>query len=74
MTLKVRVLATTRPPDIGRPQATTYRAEAYDDADPYREPVWSCEHEHESVEGALQCGTDWLAQQGQGEGQAPAPT
>jgi hypothetical protein len=68
--LKIRVLASTRPLDVGRPLATMYRAEAYDDADPYRERVWACEHEHETVEAALECGMEWLARQGEDKGQA----
>ena len=37
-----------------------YRAEAYDDGDRFREMVWGCAHEHDTVETALNCGTAWL--------------
>ena len=39
-----------------------YRAEAYQDGDEFRETVWGCRHDHESVEQALNCGLAWLEQ------------
>jgi hypothetical protein len=41
-----------------------YRAEAYDDEDSFREPVWTCSHQHSSVDEALKCGEEWLEEQG----------
>jgi len=40
-----------------------YRAEAYRDTDHFRETVWGCPHEHTTVEGALNCGQDWIGSQ-----------
>ena len=37
-----------------------YRAEAYEEADEFREPKWTCGHDHGSVEDALDCGQSWL--------------
>lgn len=64
MGLKVRVLASSPSREEAGAPATHYRAEAYDEADPFRERRWACEHEHDSVEAALECGTDWLAAHG----------
>lgn len=72
MALKVRVLASSRPRDAGGPPSTTYRAEAYDDADPFRERSWTCDHEHPTVDEAFQCGMDHLATSGEGEEPSPA--
>jgi hypothetical protein len=45
-----------------------YRAEAYDDDDQFREPVWTCTHHHPTVEAALRCGEVWLQEQGRPSG------
>jgi hypothetical protein len=39
-----------------------YKAEAYEESDEFRETLWACKHNHESVEHALNCGLDWLEQ------------
>jgi hypothetical protein len=58
--LKVRVTATHGPKRAGPVPPLVYRAEAYDEHDQFREPKWSCDHEHRSVEHALSCGHTWL--------------
>ena len=65
MGLKVRVLASSPSREGAGAASAHYRAEAYDEADPFRERRWVCEHEHDSVEAALECGSDWLAVHGQ---------
>ena len=40
-----------------------YRAEAYRDTELLRETVWGCEHEHRTVQGALNCGHQWMGAQ-----------
>ena len=60
MALKIRVTATHGSPGRGPVPPFVYRAEAYDDRDGFREPKWGCEHEHHSVEEALDCGAVWL--------------
>lgn len=40
-----------------------YHAEAYRDTDLFREPVWGCPHQHRTVQGALQCGQEWMGSQ-----------
>jgi len=40
-----------------------YRAEAYEEADRFRERMWGCAHDHESVEHAFNCGVEWLNDQ-----------
>ena len=38
-----------------------YSAAVYpDDGDLHVTPLWSCPHEHESPDGAQQCGFDWI--------------
>ena len=44
-------------------QALIYRAEAYRETDRLREPVWDCPHEHRTIEGALNCGQEWMGTQ-----------
>jgi hypothetical protein len=39
-----------------------YRAEAYEESDEFRETLWRCEHDHGTVEAALDCGLVWLEQ------------
>ena len=39
----------------------SYKAEAYAEDDRFREHVWTCSHEHPTVEEALRCGNEWLA-------------
>ena len=58
--LKVRVTATHGPQRAGPVPPLVYRAEAYDENDQFREPKWSCDHDHHSVEHALSCGHAWL--------------
>lgn len=58
---KVRVTASHGAPGRGPVPALIYRAEAYDDEDQFRDPIWKCSHDHESVESALHCGEAWLA-------------
>ncbi|HEY1455128.1 MAG TPA: hypothetical protein VGG31_01415 [Candidatus Dormibacteraeota bacterium] len=54
--LKIRVLATA-----GATRGEhSYRAEAYEETDPFRTPVWTCPHEHETAHAAHECGEDWL--------------
>jgi hypothetical protein len=43
--------------------ALVYHAEAYEGTDGFREPKWACEHDHRSVEDALNCGHAWLDRQ-----------
>ena len=57
---KVRVTATHGPGRAGPVPPLVYRAEAYDENDQFREPIWGCDHEHRSVEHALSCGHAWL--------------
>jgi len=40
-----------------------YRAEGYRDTGNLRETVWVCPHEHRTVEGALNCGQEWIGTQ-----------
>ena len=58
--MKIRVMASHGPPGPGIIPALVYRAEAYDDADGFRERKWGCSHTHDSVERAFNCGMDWL--------------
>jgi hypothetical protein len=60
MPLKIRVIAAHGPRRQGPVPPLVYTAEAYDDRDNFREPKWACDHAHESVEHALNCGIDWL--------------
>jgi hypothetical protein len=59
--LKIRVLGTHRPLRGSPLPAWAYRAEAYDDADRFQRPVWTCPHEHEAPHIAQGCGEEWLA-------------
>jgi len=43
-----------------------YRAEAYEEADRFRERKWGCAHDHESVEHAFNCGVAWLNDRAEG--------
>ena len=43
-----------------------YRAEAYEEADRFRERKWGCSHDHENVEHAFNCGVEWLNEQSDG--------
>ena len=36
-----------------------YRAVAYEADDPFRQPVWTCSHNHTNVHEAQLCGSDW---------------
>ena len=63
MGLRVRVTASHGPVRRGPVPPLIYRAEAYDDIDSFRERRWSCAHEHDSVETALNCGMAWLDEQ-----------
>jgi len=58
--MKIRVMASHGAPGRGGIPALVYRAEAYDDADRFRECKWGCSHSHDSVELAFNCGLDWL--------------
>jgi hypothetical protein len=58
--LKIRVIAAHGPRRKGPLPPLVYTAEAYDDQDNFRERKWACDHAHESVEHALNCGTEWL--------------
>lgn len=62
MAPRVRIMASQGPPGRGPVPPLIYRAEAYDDEDQVREPVWTCDHEHGTVEDALVCGEEWLEQ------------
>ena len=44
-----------------------YRAEAHDDQDQFREAVWTCGHQHGSVDAAVSCGQEWLTDRGFGD-------
>jgi len=61
--MKIRVMASHGPPGRGVIPALVYRAEAYDEADRFRECKWECSHSHDSVEHAFNCGMDWLDDQ-----------
>ncbi len=63
MALKIRITAAPRPREQSLVPALVYRAEAYEEADEFREPKWGCSHDHESVEHAFHCGMTWLDQQ-----------
>jgi len=58
--LKIRVMAARGSRRKGPVPTLVYTAEAYDDQDNFREPKWACDHAHESVEHALNCGIEWL--------------
>jgi hypothetical protein len=58
--LKIRVTASHGSPGRGPLPPFVYRAEAYDEGDGFREPKWGCDHDHKSVEEALDCGHSWL--------------
>ena len=62
MALKIRVTASHGRLVKGPVPPLVYRAEAYQDGDEFRETVWGCRHDHESVEQALNCGLAWLEQ------------
>ena len=40
-----------------------YTAEAYDEDDRFRDRLWTCAHEHRTVEEAVHCGEAWLVSQ-----------
>ena len=63
MALKIRVLASHGPLRRGTVPPLVYRAEAYEEADRFRERMWGCAHDHESVEHAFNCGVEWLNDQ-----------
>jgi hypothetical protein len=58
--LKIRVIAAHGSRRRGPVPTLVYTAEAYDDQDTFRERKWACDHTHESVEHALNCGIEWL--------------
>jgi len=58
--LKVRVMASQVPVRGGGVPGLLYRAEAYEEADRFRERKWECSHNHRSVEDAFNCGVSWL--------------
>jgi hypothetical protein len=47
-----------------------YRAVAYESGDPFRQPVWVCPHNHNNVQDAQLCGSDWAQQRGAREARA----
>jgi hypothetical protein len=61
---RVRVTATHGASSRVPVRPLIYRAEAYDDKDQFREAVWTCAHQHGSVEAALSCGEEWLDEHG----------
>ena len=63
--LRIRVTASHGRLGKGPVPPLIYKAEAYEEGDGFREPKWGCNHEHESVEYALNCGLDWLEQRAQ---------
>ncbi|TMG70193.1 MAG: hypothetical protein E6H86_01575 [Chloroflexi bacterium] len=63
MALKIRITAAPRPRQRSLVPALVYRAEAYEEADHFREPMWGCPHDHETVEHAYHCGVTWLNEQ-----------
>ncbi|HXN92039.1 MAG TPA: hypothetical protein VN906_11200 [Candidatus Sulfotelmatobacter sp.] len=51
--------------------------EASDDQDNFRERKWACDHAHESVDHALNCGVEWLdsiVDRAKGQRQEPTVT
>jgi hypothetical protein len=64
--LKIRIMASHGPPRRGLVAPLVYRAEAYEEADRFRERKWGCPHDHESVEHAFNCGVAWLNDQAGG--------
>jgi hypothetical protein len=60
--LKIRVTCSHGRPGLGPVPRLIYKAEAYEEGDEFRETLWACNHNHESVEDALNCGLDWLEQ------------
>lgn len=60
MALKIRVTARHGSPRREAAPPVVYRAEAYDEHDGFRDPKWGCDHDHASVEEALDCGHSWL--------------
>jgi hypothetical protein len=60
--LKIRVTASHGKPGRGPVPPLIYRAEAYEEGDEFRETLWCCEHDHGTVEAALDCGLVWLEQ------------
>jgi hypothetical protein len=60
--LKIRVTASHGRPGKGPVPPLVYKAEAYEERDEFRETLWGCNHDHESVEHALNCGLVWLQQ------------
>jgi len=64
--LKIRVMASHGPLRRGLVSPLVYRAEAYEEADRFRERTWGCSHDHESVEHAFNCGVAWLNDQSDG--------
>jgi len=72
--LKIRVIAAHGSRRKGPVPTLVYTAEAYDDHDNFRERKWACDHAHESVEHALNCGTAWLESiVDRAKGQRPEP-
>ncbi len=66
MALKVRVMASQVPVRGGGVPGLLYRAEAYEEADRFRERKWECSHNHRSVEDAFNCGVTWLNERSDG--------
>lgn len=60
MALRIRVLGVHRGRLDGPIPAWAYYAEAYDERDTHKPPVWACGHEHENLLRAQSCGLDWL--------------
>ena len=56
-------MASHGPTRRGGLPALVYRAEAYDEADRYRERKWGCSHRQDSVERAFNCGMGGLDDQ-----------
>ena len=72
MALKVRVMASQVPVRAGLVPTLLYRAEAYEEADRFRERKWECSHNHRSVEDAFNCGMTWLNERSDGPAEEPA--
>jgi hypothetical protein len=58
---RIRVIVSREPPGRHAVPSLVYKAEAYAEDDRFRERVWTCSHEHRTVEESLQCGNEWLA-------------
>lgn len=66
MAPKIRVIPSHR-----QHGPVVYRVEAHEEGDEFHEPIWRCEHEHESIDDALRCGDEWLSARGGEPATAP---